>query len=237
MHPAPKNGAESAETRRSPSRSELLRTLSRRSEPRIIAFAVMSFLGALSLSYYCLTGLDHAGASAGPATNDSPVYDARAVPREEDESQAPATRAGTVSVAMERETAAAGDTASDPDNSEKRPARSPVTDARDTASSKAAPALAPLYSFPELEAANRHAALMPISSLAGSAVAAQTNAAGIYAPDAEFGALAPVPEPGAWSLVGAAALALCIGERLLARRRPAAITVSRSVREASRSRK
>lgn len=55
-------------------------TYKRRSEWGILGFAAFSFLGTLSLSYYCLTGLEHRSTMISP--EQAPVYDAKAAPAE-----------------------------------------------------------------------------------------------------------------------------------------------------------
>lgn len=66
-----------------PARSRLL--VIDRSETAIIGYTVMSLLGAISISYYCLTDLDKAGTSLAPA--EPPVYEGRAVPPDEQTSR------------------------------------------------------------------------------------------------------------------------------------------------------
>jgi hypothetical protein len=190
----------------------------RRSEPVIVGYATLSLIGALSLSYYCLRDIEHAGTSV-PAP-EAPVYDARAVPMNEgqDHGTKPlqtilgATSLGSPEVPADDEEQAAPGSVSHASHLSHPSHLSPV----ETAALQRADL--PLYSFPELDAARAAANIGSVAALAGTA-AAQLNSSGMYAPDAEFGAVAPVPEPSEWGLVGVAALLLCVGERLRARRR------------------
>jgi hypothetical protein len=175
------------------------------SEVAIIAFAAFSLFGAIAMSCYCGIGLSTAGAGLKPAA-DVPVYNAKAVPRERtqrplrDFQHVSRRRAG---VTQDPDGAADEEMPRRDDGEKISAAHSSSLQSQDERS----------YSFPELDVMRQAAALGTASAVAAS-VSSQYASAGIEAPDAAFGSLAPVPETSGWSFAGLFAVILCGGERL-----------------------
>lgn len=165
----------------------------------MIAFAAFSFLGTLSLSYYCLTGLDQPPPAV--AADQAPVYNATAVPAEaasEDHHRDLPRLRGV------RETARKHHAVDNPEQ--------PAADERgnvlpgDSASNGKSLSQT-RYTLPEVSS-NAASANFATALAAGGASAAEQNATGYAAPDAFAGGVAPVPEPAAWSWIGLGAVAL-----------------------------
>lgn len=181
-----------------------------RSEPAIIGFAAFSLLGAIAMSYYCQMGLDEMSGKSKMSA-DVPVYNAKAVPRDDVHMLLGAGRVAS----RKSEVSSSEETDRSSDNEKARTAETEPSRRRQL------PAVGerePLYSFPEIDAMQRAAARGSAIALASN-VASQSGFANIQAPDAAFGAVAPVPEPTVWSFAGLFALLLCAGERF--RRRAA----------------
>lgn len=186
-----------------------------RSEPAIVGFAAFSLLGAIAMSYYCRMGLESSGSANKPAAQ-TPVYNARAVPR--DEMQRP-LGAALVNAAP----AAGSDNLESIVNDGRRSRFVHADERRAAAAMLTTRESASRYSFPEFDLMQHAAAIGSATALASS-VATQSGSANIEAPNAPFGSFAPVPESNGWSFAGAFPLLLCVGERL--RRRGAHRTES-----------
>ena len=175
----------------------------------MVGFAVFSLVAAIAMSFYCGIGLSSAGGALKPAA-DIPVYNGRAVPREQAQRTLRDSKHVSRGPAGVTQDARAGDEqAARSRDSEKtsEPHRAAVP-----------PQDEPSYSFPDLDVM-RHAVAAGTASAVAASVSSQSASAGIEAPDAAFGSLAPVPESSGWSFAGIFVLILCGAERL--RRRAA----------------
>jgi hypothetical protein len=187
----------------------------RRSEPAIISFAAFSLLGALAISYYCLAGLGQAG-GAVPVAADTPVYNGKAVPRDDAQAQTSRPLGGTLTTTVAHVSATEGSDLAVGENGEgthrlaggERSARRELPSIRERDL---------LYSFPEFDAMQHAVSLGAASALAGS-VGSRSGSGEIQAPGGDFVSVAPVPESSSWSFAGAITLFLCAGERLRKRR-------------------
>jgi hypothetical protein len=174
----------------------------KRCDLAMLGLAVVSFCGALSLSYYCLTGLEKT--AWHPTGIDTPVYDAKAVPRDEHREQT-VRRRGSNSSNAEQPQKSRGDQRYDANQPRRTAAVSPGSGGRQT------------FSFPELDWNLRAQSFGLATSIVGPT--SQSNSSGQFAPDAAFDVAAPVPEPRLWSFAGAAAALLIVGQRLRPARR------------------
>jgi hypothetical protein len=174
----------------------------KRCDLAMLGLAALSFSGALSLSYYCLTGLDKT--AWHPTGLDTPVYDAKAVPRDDHQEQT-ARRRGLNSSNVEQSQKSRGEERYDATHARRTGAVSPGRGGPQT------------FSFPELDWNLRAQSFGLATSIVGPT--SQSNSSGQFAPDAAFDVVAPVPEPRLWSLAGAAAALLIVVERLRPARR------------------
>lgn len=169
----------------------------KRSDLAMLGLAALSFCGALSLSYYCLTGLDKT--AWHPTGPDTPVYDAEAVPLDEHQARAGRRRASD-SDNLHQSQKLRGDDRYDSNQPRRTAAVPPGHAARQT------------FSFPDVDWNLRAQSFRLASSIVGPT--SQSNSAGQFAPDAAFDVVAPVPESGLCSFAGAAAALLIVVERL-----------------------
>jgi hypothetical protein len=183
-------------------KSRAVVAIPKRCDLAMLGLAVLSFSGALSLSYYCLTGLDKT--AWHPTSLDTPVYDARAVPRDEHQEQA-ARRRGSNSSKLQQPQNSRGEERYNAGQPRRTAVISPGSGARQT------------FSFPELDWNLRAQSFGLATSIVGPT--SQSNSSGQFAPNAAFGAVAPVPEPSLWNMSGAAAALLIVLERLRPARR------------------
>jgi hypothetical protein len=177
-------------------------TVPKRCDFAMLGLAALSFCSALSLSYYCLTGLDKT--ASHPTGLDTAVYDARAVPRDEDQPRR-GRRGASDSSNLEQSKKLRGDD------------RYGSSQPRRTAAVPSGDAARQMFSFPELDWNLRAQSFGLASSIVGPT--SQSNSAGQIAPDAEFDAVVPVPETRLWSVTGAATALLILLERLRPARR------------------
>ena len=174
-----------------------------------IGFAAASLLGAFALSYYCLTGLEQPRSTV--ATAEPPVYEGRAVPRDDAKPQK-ATHSNVARLAL----VPRGKLQSSPAPSETESFRSiPSQPSAVARAAEHEPAL-PSYSFPEFDSARHFADFAPMIAIANSA--AMSNS-GNYAPDADSVVVDPVPEPGSWRVLTVVAALLCALQRSREQRR------------------
>lgn len=163
--------------------------------PVVFVFAVVSFGGALFLSYSFYPS-GEAATSSGRSTNDVPVYSAQAVPSDPDRAAVPAEivsapeRGGLAQTESERSVPA-----------------QPAPSHFEISSSKREE-FEGFDSFANSHALENHLAW---ASLPMAAISTQSNFAGHTAPDAE--SFSSVPEPSTW--IAGAALVGLVGARWL----------------------
>ncbi|MFL6584373.1 MAG: hypothetical protein ACJ8KU_07625 [Chthoniobacterales bacterium] len=171
----------------------------------MFGIALLSFSGALSLSYYCLSGLDVA--PHRPAEAEPPVYDAKAVPRDVEPVQSKRSRTGGEQVN------------SAPNDRAPKPARDSFTSRKGASAGAANTSGAQGYDFPNLDT-NLRAQNYSLATSVGRS-GDSVRAAGEFAPDDAFGEVAPVPESAGWSFIGLGCVALVTIERCIrTRQRP-----------------
>lgn len=163
----------------------------------MVGFAALSFTGTLSLSYYCLTGLSP---SPAPTPREqTPVYEARAVPANDGEKIA----APRVKHFNEGHAGIPPRRIAHP-HEEDANAILPSADP----AAQVDPQDSHPFAFPVIRSSGLDATFQSAAAAGGVGSSSETNAAGDLAPDALAGAVMPVPEPATWNLAGLGVLLL-----------------------------
>lgn len=164
--------------------------------PVVFAFVIVSFGGALFLSYSFFPS-GEAVTSSGRSTNDVPVYSAQAVPREPDRAALPAE----IVSALNRDGVVHSD-------SERVEPAQPVRSHFEISSLKRGE-FEGFDRFANSHAPEIHLSLAEVPI--GVGISAQSNSTGHSAPDAE--SFSSVPEPSTW--IAGAVLVGLVGARWL----------------------